>query len=72
LPEALKMAENLAAGPTQALALMRQAYWKSFDNSHEQQLHLESLGQQQTASTEDALEGGQAFLEKRKPVFKGK
>ncbi len=72
LAEALKIADNLAAGPTQALGLMRQAYWKSFDNSHEQQLHLESLGQQQVAYTEDAREGGEAFLQKRKPVFKGK
>ncbi|MCP4750966.1 MAG: enoyl-CoA hydratase/isomerase, partial [Proteobacteria bacterium] len=65
IPEALKLAENLAAGPTVALGLMRKSYWQSVDNSHEQQLHLESLYQQVAGSSEDALEGRMAFLEKR-------
>jgi len=72
LPEALKLAESLAAGPTLALGLMRQAYWKSFDNTYEQQLHLESTGQQQTVASEDSREGVKAFLEKRKPLFRGR
>ncbi|MBU2648510.1 enoyl-CoA hydratase/isomerase [bacterium] len=72
LPEAFRMAEALANGPTSTLGLIRQAYWKSFDNSYEQQLHLESLGQLQAAACEDAAEGIAAFLEKRSPDFKGR
>ncbi len=70
--EATKMAESLASGPTLALALMRQAYWQSFDNSYEQQLHLESIGQLKASGSEDAAEGVTAFLEKRKQNFKGR
>lgn len=71
-PEALKFAESLASGPTVALGLMRQAYWKSFDNSYEQQLHLESTSQNIASTTEDAAEGVSAFLEKRPRNFKGR
>jgi len=70
--EARKLAESLAAGPTLALGLMRQAYWKSFDNSYEQQLHLESTSQQVASASEDAAEGILAFQEKRPRNFKGR
>lgn len=72
LPEAVQLAESLAAGPTLALGLIRQAYWKSWDNSYEQQLHLESAGQQLASASEDAVEGILAFQEKRPRNFKGR
>ncbi len=72
LAEALTIAEGLAKGPTLALGLMRKAYWKSFDNSYEQQLHLESKGQLAAAASEDAVEGITAFMEKRERNFKGR
>lgn len=71
IPEATQTAESLASGPTLALGLIRQAYWKSFDNTYEQQLHLESVGQARTSASDDAAEGITAFLEKRKQRFKG-
>lgn len=72
LVEAMKLAKQLSTGPTVALGLLRKAYWASNDNTYEQQLHLESRGQEKTSQTEDALEGILAFREKRPTAFKGK
>ena len=72
MPEAMKLAEKLASGPTVALNLIRKAYWHSYENSYEQQLHLESVLQRQAGQTEDASEGAEAFRQKRSPQFKGK
>jgi 2-(1,2-epoxy-1,2-dihydrophenyl)acetyl-CoA isomerase len=57
--------------PTKALALTKQALNASATNNLQQQLALEDDYQQQAASTKDFEEGVKAFLEKRKPVFKG-
>ena len=72
MSEALKLAEALAAGPTETLRLIRQAYWKSIDNTYEAQLKLERNLQQQAGQTHDFREGVAAFLEKRPAKFKGK
>ena len=71
MPEALKLARSLAEGPTEALRLIRQAYWKSYDNTYEAQLKLERILQKKAGSTDDFLEGVTAFLEKRPAKFKG-
>jgi 2-(1,2-epoxy-1,2-dihydrophenyl)acetyl-CoA isomerase len=74
--QALKTAKvlgrELAAGPTVSMALIRKAYWQSFNNTYEQQLHLESELQTEAGRTEDFAEGVNAFFEKRSPAFKGK
>ena len=72
MPEAHKLAEELAGGPTQALRLIRQAYWKSSDNTYEEQLKLERTLQRQAGQTQDFKEGVSAFLEKRPAKFQGK
>ncbi len=72
MDEALKMARDLAEGPTVAFALMRKAYWNSLDNTYERQLKLEDGYQKVLKKTEDGKEGPKAFLEKRKPQFKGR
>ena len=71
MPEALKLASQLAAGPTKALRMIRQAYWNSVDNTYEDQLGLEKDFQKQAGQTADFREGVTAFLEKRPAVFKG-
>ena len=69
--ESLKMAHTLAAMPTQGLALTKKLLDNSFDNDYEDQLHDEEIFQQRAGRTSDYKEGVQAFLEKRKPIFKG-
>jgi 2-(1,2-epoxy-1,2-dihydrophenyl)acetyl-CoA isomerase len=72
MEEAMKLARELANGPTVALALIRKLYWDSSDNSFEDQLDLEYQSQRIAGSTEDFKEGVTAFLEKRPAQFKGK
>jgi 2-(1,2-epoxy-1,2-dihydrophenyl)acetyl-CoA isomerase len=64
--------QQLAALPTQAVALMKRALNESGHNSLEQQLALEAELQSQAAETEDFQEGLAAFLEKRTPRFQGR
>ena len=70
--EAQALARRLADGPTRAYALMRRAWWASFDNSYESQLDLEAELQTQASRTEDFREGVTAFLKKQPAKFTGK
>jgi 2-(1,2-epoxy-1,2-dihydrophenyl)acetyl-CoA isomerase len=70
--ETMKLAQDLANGPTVALSLIRKLYWDSPDNSFEDQLNLEFESQRTAGSSEDFKEGVTAFLEKRPAKFKGK
>ena len=66
-----KIATTLAAMPTKGLAYTKQALNQSTANSLDEQLLAEDALQQKAAATNDFSEGVQAFLQKRKPDFKG-
>ncbi|MCA6116591.1 enoyl-CoA hydratase/isomerase [Bradyrhizobium sp. WSM 1738] len=72
MEEAMKLAHELANGPTVALSLIRKLYWDTSENSFEEQLNLEYESQRIAGSTEDFREGVTAFLEKRPAKFRGK
>lgn len=70
--EVNKLALKLANMPTLALGKIKEAFNQSLTNNLEEQLALESKLQIEAAQTEDYEEGVSAFVEKRKPTFKGK
>lgn len=70
--ESKKYAQQLAMMPTKALGLTKRLLNRTFDNNLTQQLQLEKEIQVEAGRTEDFAEGVNSFLEKRKPVFKGK
>ena len=67
---AMEVANRLANGP-KSLSLIRKAYWKTWSNSYEQQLELESELQNEAGSSADFKEGVSAFLQKRDAQFTG-
>jgi len=71
MQEAHGLTARLAAGPTAALALVKQALEASAGNDLDGQLDLERDLQAEAAATPDHAEGLRAFLEKRRPAFGG-
>lgn len=65
------IAAKMANLPTLALGLIKKTFNKSLSNNLEEQLALESKYQIEAAESKDYAEGVSAFMEKRKPDFKG-
>jgi len=67
-----KLAHTIAQMPTKALGMTKRLLNESMSNTLQEQLGLESQLQIEAAQSEDYKEGVAAFVEKRKPNFKGK
>ena len=72
IDEARALAARLAAGPTVAIGVMRQNIAAALDADYASALLAEAEGQRIAASSADAIEGGVAFLQKRKAAFQGR
>lgn len=69
---ALALAERLAAGPTVALGLMRRQLHAAMEGDYAAAMLREAENQRVARGTQDSMEGGMAFLQKRKAEFQGK
>jgi len=69
---ALTLAETISRNAPLALRALKEALLRSYDLPLDQGLRLEGVLRRVVGDTEDAQEGGRAFLERRPPLFKGK
>lgn len=67
-----KLAQRLANGPTFAYGEVKALMHDSLETGFDAQLHREAEAIARCAASADHLEGVSAFVEKRKPAFKGK
>jgi len=70
LGEAVKMAEEVKQGALQSFGFAKTLLTDSFDHSFEAHLELERAALRSCAAHPDGKEGVDAFVERRKPVFR--
>lgn len=68
---AKELATKIAAGPSVAIELIKRGLRRGLNNDLKTQLDYESYAQNLCRKTEDHEEAIQAFMEKKKPEFKG-
>ncbi len=68
---AMQLAKQLASQATRGFGLTKRAMNASWSNSLDEQLEMEARTMQEAGRTADYEEGVRAFLEKRKPAYRG-
>ncbi len=71
MEEANAVAAKLAKGPTRAYSQVRKIFDLAPRNILHEHLDLEAEMQPALIATDDFIEGARAFMQKRKPEFKG-
>ncbi|MBS7250330.1 MAG: enoyl-CoA hydratase [Candidatus Freyarchaeota archaeon] len=72
MPTAMELANRLAEGPPLALAMSKKLIHEGFRKIFDEMIVKEVQYQAKLYASEDHREAALAFLEKRKPVFRGK
>ncbi|MFX0088265.1 MAG: enoyl-CoA hydratase/isomerase family protein [Candidatus Hodarchaeota archaeon] len=72
IPKTMEFANHLAAQAPLALALSKEAIHRGYDKKFDEMLKVESEFNAKCYASEDHREAASAFVEKRKPIFKGK
>ena len=70
--ETTALARRIAGGPRIALGYMKRNLFAAETEPFAAVLEMEAVHQARSAMTEDHLEAARAFVEKRRPVFRGK
>ena len=71
MPEALAMAEDIAAGPGPMLSLSKVMMKRAYETSVEEFFEREAIAQAIAFGSDEFNEGVEAFLSKRRPRFNG-
>lgn len=70
--ETIAFVDELAAAPTVAVGLLKEALAMAYTPGHDQRMWLQASIAADSLATEDAAEGRDAFAAKRDPVFRGR
>ncbi len=72
MEETVEFAKRIANSPTYAMGIIKRLVQRSLDVDFETSMKLAGVAQTVAVDTFDHKEGVQAFIEKRKPQYKGK